>query len=77
MKTTRLPVTKMSKTAAGITGDSYQENNLSSGAKAYFRIDYAFISKGQTITFRDISVCCYMALQSYSRSSESIVSPLF
>lgn len=52
----------MSKTAAGITGDSYQ-NNLSSGAKAYFRVDYAFISKGHAITFRQISLCCYMALQ--------------
>lgn len=50
----------MSKTAAGFTGDSYQENNLSTGAKACFGIDYAFISKGQTITFRQISVCCYM-----------------
>lgn len=46
---------KMSKTAAGITGDSYQENNLSSGAKACFGTGYAFISKGHTITFRQIS----------------------
>lgn len=54
---------KMSKTAAGITRDSYQENNLSPGAKACFGIDYAFISKGHTITFRQISVCRYMATQ--------------
>lgn len=54
---------KMSKTAAGITGDSYQENNLSSAVKAYFRVDYAFLSKGHVITFGHISVCCYTALQ--------------
>lgn len=54
---------KMSKTAAGITGDSYQESNLSSAAKAYFRIDYAFLSKGHAITFGQINLCCYMALK--------------
>lgn len=37
------------------------ENNLSSGAKAYFRANYVFISKGHMITFRQISAYCYMA----------------
>lgn len=64
----------MSKIAAGITGDSYQENNLSSGAKASFRIDYSFISKGHTITFRQIRVCCYMAMPA-TAAAESTVTP--
>lgn len=66
----------MSKTAAGITGDSYQESNLSPGAKASFRADYAFISKGHTLTFRQISVCCYMATRA-TAAAESTVAPSF
>lgn len=67
---------KMSKAAAGITGDSYQENNLSSGAEAYFGMDYAFISKGHTITFRQICVHCYMASQA-TAATESTETPQF
>lgn len=64
---------KMSKTAVGITGDSYQENNLSSGAKVCFGTDNVFVSKGHTITYRQISACCSKAMQ----ASESEVTHSF
>lgn len=65
---------KMSETAVGITGDSYQESNLSSGAKACFGTDYAFVSKGHKITFRQISVCCSTSTQA-TPAAESTETP--
>lgn len=53
----------MSETAAGFSGDSYQESDRAAGAKRVFPNRRAFVLKGHTVTFRQLRVSCLFLRQ--------------
>lgn len=45
--------------------------------KACFRVRYVFVSKGHTITFRQISVCDYMVTQATPAAESEVTRSFF